>query len=146
MQSSGYLRTLDVPGGDTTFKAYMDYRTITDTSSKQWKLQQAAYTGDYGIREVDGRYCVAIGTGYGVGLGEELTVTLDSGKQFEIIVSDLKMDIHTDETCRYTPMSEGRKNVLEFIVHDDYLHEHTKLTGNLNHILQGNIEEMSYVE
>lgn len=144
--SSGSLIALNVPSGNTAFKAYMDYSTITDISSRQWEMQQSAYTGDYGIREIDGRYCVAIGTGYGAELGDKLTVVLDSGIQFDVIVADIKMDIHTDETRRYTPMSGDRKNVLEFIVHTEYLNDTVRTMGNLDFVLRGNVKEISYVK
>ena len=33
-------------GFDSSFKAYMDYRCITDTSSVQYEMQQQAYTDE----------------------------------------------------------------------------------------------------
>lgn len=46
-------------------KTWMPYTAITSRGSKQYKLQQIAYTGDYGIRMVNGRYCVALGSHFG---------------------------------------------------------------------------------
>ena len=49
----------DVPANNT-IKSYMDYRTITSMSSRQYKLQAASgYTGNHGLRMVNGRYCIA---------------------------------------------------------------------------------------
>ena len=48
---------------DTAFKAYMDYRTITDTSSEQYAIQQNAWTDSRGLRRSCDDYLVAMGTG-----------------------------------------------------------------------------------
>ena len=58
--AEGYT-TKAVPSNNS-FKAYMSYTAITNTSSPQYKLQQQAYTGNYGIRMVDDRYCIAVGS------------------------------------------------------------------------------------
>lgn len=43
------------------FKSYMPYDKITAETSPQYKLQnQYAYTGEFGIRQIDGRFCVAM--------------------------------------------------------------------------------------
>ena len=45
------------------FKCYTRYTAITRKSSLQYKIQKEyAYTGDFGIRMVDGRFCIAVGT------------------------------------------------------------------------------------
>lgn len=48
-------------------KTYMDYRKITSTGTYEYKLQNTvAYTNDDdGIRMINGRYCIAIGTAFG---------------------------------------------------------------------------------
>lgn len=51
-------------GFDSSFKAYMDYRCITDTSSVQYEMQQQAYTDGRGFRKIGDDYCVALGTGF----------------------------------------------------------------------------------
>ena len=44
------------------YKSWMPYTAITSISSPQYFLQnEYAYTGTYGIRQINGRYCVAIG-------------------------------------------------------------------------------------
>lgn len=35
----------------SSFKSYMDYRALTDTSSTQYEMQQCAYTDDNGLRK-----------------------------------------------------------------------------------------------
>lgn len=91
---------LELPEINTSFKAYMDYRTITDEKSLQWEMQQKAYTDEFGLRKIGERYCVAVGTYYAEQCGKVLLITLDDGTQFEVIVSDIKNNIHTDKkTC-----------------------------------------------
>lgn len=106
-------------GFDSEFKAYMDYRCITDTSSVQYSLQEQAYTDDRGFRRIGDDYCVALGTGLTSGCGERFLITLDSGYSFTAIVSDIKADIHTDSTNCYAPRGENAGNIVEFIIDSD---------------------------
>ena len=96
-------------------KTYMDYRKITDTSSKQYKLQQNkdCYTTDTGLRKVNEYYCIAVGTHYSNNIGDKLIVYMENGENFKAIVADIKDDKHTDETNR-----QHRKDgsVIEFVV------------------------------
>ena len=107
------------PGFDSTFKAYMDYRCITDTGSDQYMLQQQAYTDSRGFRRIGDDYCVALGTGLTYGCGQRFLITLDSGYSFTAIVSDVKADIHTDSTNCYAPRGENAGNIVEFIIDTD---------------------------
>lgn len=104
---------------DSSFKAYMDYRCITDTSSVQYSLQQQAYTDERGFRRIGNDYCVALGTGITSGCGERFVITLDSGYSFSVIVSDIKADAHTDSTNCYAPRGENAGNIVEFIIDTD---------------------------
>ena len=49
---------MKIPNCDTSFKAYMDYRCITNKASDQYKLQLSAWTDDMGLRRVDNYYLV----------------------------------------------------------------------------------------
>lgn len=104
---------------DSSFKAYMDYRCITDTGSIQYQLQQEAYTDERGFRRIGDDYCVALGTGITDGCNERFLITLDSGYSFSAIVSDVKADVHTDSTNQYAPRGENSGNVVEFIIDSD---------------------------
>ena len=106
-------------GFDSSFKAYMDYRCITDTDSIQYELQQEAYTDERGFRRIGDDYCVALGTGITDGCCERFLITLDSGYSFSAIVSDVKADIHTDSTNQYAPRGDNAGNVVEFIIDSD---------------------------
>lgn len=122
--------TLELPTEATgEFKTYMDYRKITDKTSKQWNLQQLATTNEKGFRVFNGRYLVAVGSYYANEVGKELKITLDNGFVFYAMVGDIKMDIHTDANNQYIPING---NIVEFIVDIDKLDPMTKKLGDVS--------------
>lgn len=128
-------------GFDSSFKAYMDYRCITDTSSVQYEMQQQAYTDSRGFRRIGDDYCVALGTGFTDGCGERFAVYLDSGYSFTAIVADVKADVHTDSTHCYVPRGENSGNVVEFIIDSDCADGSMLSSGNAGYYedLSGNV-------
>lgn len=79
------------------FKSYMGYDAIASKSSPQYKIQhQYAYTGEYGIRQVDGRFCVALGSYFGVSIGQYFDLVLENGTIIPCIMGDAKADRDTD--------------------------------------------------
>lgn len=132
-----------IPYGDTGFKTYMDFRKITNTGSDQYKLQQECWTDSRGLRRYEDDYVVALGSYYSKHIGDRFEVTLDSGKTFTVIVGDFKADCDTDETNRYSPMSNGGKNVLEFIVSVRDLDDTTRKMGDISYAgFKGNIQSI----
>ena len=78
------------------FKSYTSYRALTRKTSLQYKLQQEyAYTGDYGIRQVNGRFCIAVGTAVTKNMGQYVDVILENGTLIPCVVADQKADQHT---------------------------------------------------
>ena len=137
---------LEVPNENTSFKSYMDYNCITDDTTKQWELQQTAYTDEYGLRKVGTDYCVAVGSYYSETVGERFQITLDNGNEFTVIISDLKQDKHTDSSNRYSPVYDENgnfysANILEFIVDVDRLHSMVTTLGTVSYYseFEGNI-------
>ena len=63
------------------FKSFMDYRTITDKTSKQFDMQNnEAYTDvNTGLRMVNDRYCIAVGSFYTKTIGKKIDVVLENG-------------------------------------------------------------------
>lgn len=110
------------------FKSYMSYKAITDRSSKQWQLQQQAYTDDNGIRCVNGRPMIAVGTGWGLVVGDVALVTCDNGNSFEVIIGDIKADAHTLADNK-TGAANGCR--CEFIVDSSALNNTVKVIGNV---------------
>ena len=112
------------------FKSYMPYTAITSKSSPQYKLQQIAYTGTYGIRQYDNRYCVAIGTGFNADIGTYFDLILSNGTVIPCIVADIKADRHTDSNNMIT-IANGC--LTEFIVDSSALNKNAKRMGDISY-------------
>ena len=111
------------------FKSYMPYTAITNKKSKQYKLQQIASTGVYGIRVVDSRYLVAIGTAFNAEVGTYIDLILEDGFVIPCIVGDVKSPRHTDSSNMIT-MHNGC--VSEFIIDSKALHKSIKKSGDVS--------------
>lgn len=111
------------------FKSYMSYKAITNRSSKQYALQQQATTNENGFRCVDGSPLVAIGTGWGLSVGDRAVVYCDGGNSFEVVVGDIKADIHTLADNKTTASNNCR---CEFIVDMSSLNSTVKRRGNVS--------------
>ena len=142
-----------VPAGNTSFKTYMNYKTITDTTSAQYELQQEAYTDDNGLRKIESYYVVAMGSYYAKNIGDKFLIYLDTGEKIKVIIGDFKADEHTDETNKYTNVYDSNgdyisKNVIEFIVDMSTLDETTKNWGDVSAIdkFKGNISAIYKLE
>lgn len=116
------------------FKSWMSYKKITDTSSKQYKLQQIASTGFGGVRVVDSRMCVAIGTAFNADIGTYIDLILEDGFIIPCIVADIKNPKHTDANNVFTITGKNKKTICctEFIVDPDKLNANAKKTGNIS--------------
>ena len=122
--------TYDVVSG-ISFKSYTDYRCITATSSPQYKLQHSyAYTGTYGIRMVNGRYCVALGSRFGCKIGQYFDVVLENGTVIQCIMCDQKADAHTDSTNTY---SLSCKCATEFYIDSNSLSSSARQMGDVSY-------------
>lgn len=120
----------DVPS-TSGFKSYMDYRAITSTDSMQYKLQNKyAETGDYGIRMVDGRYCVAVGSHFTSDIGQYFDLILENGTVIPCVLADQKANNHTDSNNIVT-MHNGCMS--EFIVDINYLANPARNLGNISY-------------
>lgn len=113
-----------------TRKSYMSYKAITRKSSDQYKMQQQlAYTGEYGIRQVNDRFCVAVGTAYATKIGTYLDVVLENGTVIECILGDVKADQHTDASNKVA----GDGSLVEFVVDTPYLSDIVRRTGDVSY-------------
>lgn len=112
------------------FKSYMSYSTITSKTSSQYLLQSNySYTGDYGIRQANGRYCVALGTAFNAKIGTYFDLILENGETIPCILGDIKADIHTKED-NITTAHNGC--VSEFIVDLNSLYNKAKIDGDIS--------------
>lgn len=116
---------------NNTIKSYMDYRCITLKSSNQYKLQESlAYTDEIGLRMVNDRYCVALGSYYTTTVGQYVDIELENGAIIKGILADLKDDRHTDEKHQINPNG----SVLEFVVDTDTLNTLAKKMGDISYV------------
>lgn len=118
--------SLELPQGDCSAFLYMDYRAITNTASKQWKLQQSAWTDNQGFRRIGDDYCVALGTFYGQ-VGDRFRVTTDRGNVYSVIQADAK---GWDSNGWYHVAGDGRINLVEFIVQTECLPSEVTFSGD----------------
>lgn len=125
--------TYDAPE-NSGFKSFMDYRTITNTESHQYKLQQHyAYTGEHGIRMADSRYIVAIGTYFTPDIGQYFDIILENGTIIPCILGDQKADADTDSNNIIT---KHNGCMSEFIVDSDALNKDVKFYGDMSYCLK----------
>lgn len=123
-------KTFEVPE-NSGFKSFMSYKCITSKSSDQYKLQyNKAYTGTYGIRQVNGRYCVAIGSYFTSEIGTKFDLVLKNGTIIPCVLADQKANTDTDSMNVVT-----RHNgcVSEFVVDDNVLHNKARQMGDISY-------------
>lgn len=118
--------SLELPQGDCSSFLYMDYCAITDTASKQWELQQSAWTDSDGFRRIGDDYCVALGTFYGQ-VGDRFRVTTDRGNVYTVQMADAK---GYDSNGWYHVAGDGRINLVEFIVQTECLPSEVTFSGD----------------
>ena len=129
-------KNLGTSTGASSFKCYMDYGTITNKSSSQYKLQQMATTDENGLRKIGDYYCVAMGTYYGE-VGDTFYIETDEGACWKVILADIKSDKHTNSTHQYT---RANGCMMEFIVDTSELPSSIRNSGTVNALgFQGNI-------
>lgn len=113
------------------FKSYMSYKCITSTNSTQYKLQRdRAYTGTYGIRQIDGRFCVAIGSYFSSSIGGLFDLVLENGTVIPCISADQKADIDTESNNIITAHNGCMS---EFIVDNETLDKNAKRMGDISY-------------
>ena len=116
------------------FKSWMSYKAITNRSSKQYRLQQIASTGYAGMRTVNNRYCVAIGTAFDASIGTYIDLILEDGFVIPCIVADIKNPKHTDANNVFTITGKTKKTICctEFIIDPDKLNVNAMESGNIS--------------
>lgn len=135
--------TLPLPEGvKGEFKSCMDWKKITDKTSKQWELQQKAYTDEEGFRRVGKYYLVAIGMGYTNTIGDTFKIKI-GGKTKHYMIGDVKYE-GTDPTHRYH-LTDG--SIVEFIVDDEVMDPVAIKNGDMSvYGFKGAVEEIRRYE
>ena len=111
-------------------KSYMPYTAITSRSSAQWRLQQVAYTGFHGIRQVNGRYCIAVGSAYTSKIGQYIDLVLENGEVIHCILADQKAD---KDTNAENTITEHDGSLVEFIVESGKLSNTVRKMGDISY-------------
>ena len=120
----------DIPKS-SGFKSYMPYKAITSKNSPQYILQRdEAYTGEYGIRQVDGRYCVAVGSYFTDKIGTYLDLILENGIVIPCVLADQKAD---KDTCNKNIVTMHNGCVSEFVIDSEYLDSKAKRMGDMSY-------------
>lgn len=148
---------LGVPNINSSFKTYMDYRTVTNTNSAQYKyIHKWGWSDNEGFMRCNGErdlgieddyYMIALGSYYGTIIGTKYKITTDTGNVFYGVLADCKDDRHTNSTKQYA----RNKDVVEFIVNTDKLNSDVKLYGSANVYMPLNgsiysIERINFIE
>lgn len=134
----------DEPGCRSHVKTYMAYTAVTSKNSNQYKFlySDKCYTDPKtGLRMSDGRYCIAVGTGYCSKIGTKINLVLEDGSIIKCILGDVKSDAHTDSSHRYHAIDGS---VAEFIVDYSIFNDLKDETGSVNWVegLDGKIEKV----
>lgn len=128
-------------------KTYMDYKMITDKSSKQWQYINAS--GRIKIENgylMEGEYIgIALGSYFGE-IGTKYIFTLDTGKQIKVVKIEEKADAHTNNGCQ----QKWDGSVIEFVIDSNAFEKSANgyvYNGNFNNIEQfnGHIEKIEMV-
>ena len=122
--------TKSTPSG--AFKSYEDYRCITAKGSLEYKIQHnKAYTDSRtGIRMVNGRYCIALGSYYVKKAGIKVDLIMKNDTTIPCYIADEKSDRDTVNNHRQHP--DG--SVVEFVVDTHALPRMVRRMGDISYV------------
>ncbi|WP_312369109.1 hypothetical protein [Lachnoclostridium sp.] len=136
---------LDVPQ-NSSFKSRMDWKKLTNKKSKQYQLQQEAYTNIFGFRCIDDRFCIAVGSFYSHKIGDILDIHMRNGSILHCIVGDIKANKDTDKKNQQHKFDNS---VIEFIIDDKAFIEANGLeiykSGNISNVCTEFQGEIAYI-
>lgn len=115
-------------------KKWLDYRCYGG-NTRQAKLQKYATTDSFGLRQIDGCYCIAVGSRFNTEIGQRIDLLLENGTVIPCVMGDQKADIHTDATNTF---SNTTRNLCcsEFIVSTKDLEREAKHRGDASFIAE----------
>lgn len=143
--------SVPLPSLPTHVKLCTDYRCYNLRYTPHYRLQQAAYTDENGLRRHGDDYIVGLGKFYSEAIGDRFKVTLDTGRVFTVIFGDGKAPVDCDVNNMYTPCrnydGEDCANVLEFIMDSDVMDSSVYAYGSIDCLddFKGNIVKMEYL-
>lgn len=107
-------------------KSYEYYTALR--AYRQADLQEIAFTDSEGFRKVNGRYCVAVGTGVSSSVGTYFDIVLRNGTVINCIVGDIKAN---KDTMSNNIITAHNGCASEFIVSHD-LRSDLRRLGNVS--------------
>lgn len=110
-------------------KSWMGYN-LFGNGTNQYTLQQMAETDENGLRKVDGRYCVAVGSHFRTSIGQKFDLILENNVVIPCVMGDQKADCHTDASNIFT--QNGCCS--EFLVDSKVLNNSAKTSGDISSI------------
>lgn len=137
--ASGSGGTENINKAGTARKNYMDYRTITDKESLQYRMQHdgKTFTNAKGLRVrmsnvAPGQLCnlIAMGTYWGYCMSEYI-ITLSGGLTFRVMLGDIKANRDTDALNKYQK-SDG--SLIEFIVDTPIMRKANPMTTKMGDV------------
>ena len=100
------------------------------TGTNQYAVQQLATTDKNGLKKVGNRYCVAVGSHFGLSIGQKFDLILENNTVIPCVMGDQKADCHTDAANIFTVNG----CCSEFIVDSSCLNEAAKFSGDISSI------------
>lgn len=140
-----------LPSLPTHVKFCTDYRCYNLWYTPHYRLQQAAYTDEKGLRRFNDDYIVGLGKFYSESIGDRFKITLDTGNEFTVFFGDGKAPCDCDGNNMYTPCKnyngEECANVLEFIIDKEAISKEVYAYGSIDCLAEfaGNIVKMEYL-
>lgn len=118
--------------GRSNFKSWTDYRAL-GRKTPNYKLCSAANVDENGLLVYDGHYLVAMGSGWGIELGDIFLIITDEGNVFSVMICDEKADRDTDSTNTVT---RANGCMVEFYVRRDLLNPSVRYHGTVGKLPQ----------
>lgn len=115
-------------------KMYMDYQTVTDTTSPNYKLlhSESVKFEDEGLITVDGFYAVALGQNFGHA-GDKFFLTLHDENGYRTIPIIMADEKKYEDTVNDEGWLGTGSHVIEMIVRTEHLPKMARTMGDCNY-------------
>ena len=125
------------PCSTSSSKTYMDYRKITNKSSKQYKYIKKHMKPKGGLLyDNEGNLGVALGSWWG-DIGSKWVIELDTGITLNVVKIDEKANKHVNNGCEH----KKDKSVIEFVI--DVRSIPKSWNGSNGYVLNGNFNNLN---
>ena len=115
---------------------------LREKTSEQYKLQQLAVTDELGFRKYQGRYMIAMGTGWVSHIGQYVDAWYN-GILHECVVGDVKRNEDTDPTNKH---GLTNNSTIEFIIDRKNMNPVAVTSGDMSYFIKGDITQIVVYE